>query len=85
MQLDVGEGDEVVRAHEDVQLGSVQTLDGLVVEGEVQHDEQVVGVLVDLGPLALREHVLDVERVQAEALGERVRLELARILDVGTR
>ena len=32
--------------------------------------EQVVGVLVDLRPLALRQDVLDVERVPAEALGK---------------
>jgi hypothetical protein len=36
----------------------------------VQDDKQVLRVLVDLGPLALREHVLEVERVPAEALGE---------------
>ena len=57
-------------AEEDVQLGGVQPLDGLVVEREVEDEEEVVGVLVDLRPLALREHVLEVERVPAEALGE---------------
>ena len=35
--------------------------------------EEVLGVLVDLRPLPLREHVLDVELVPAEALGELVR------------
>ena len=42
----------------------------LVVEREVEDDEEVVRVLVDLRPLALREDVLDVELVEAEALGE---------------
>ena len=36
----------------------------------MEDDEQVVGVLVDLRPLALREDVLDVERMPAEALCE---------------
>jgi hypothetical protein len=41
----------------------------------VEHTEEValVGVVVDLGPLALREDVLDVERVPAEAVGEQHR------------
>jgi len=55
---------------EDVELGGVQALDGLVVDREVQYAEEVLGVLVDLRPLALREDVLEVERVPAEALGE---------------
>ena len=44
----------------------------LVVDREVQDDEQVslVGVLVDLRPLASRENVLEVERMPAEALGD---------------
>ena len=69
-QLDVRQRDEVVGAEEDVELGGVQPLDRLVVDREVEDDEEVVRVLVDLRPLALREHVLDVERVPAEALGE---------------
>jgi hypothetical protein len=40
----------------------------------VEDAEEVLGVLVDLRALALREHVLEVERVPAEALGERGRL-----------
>jgi hypothetical protein len=36
----------------------------------VEHDEAVVGVFVDLRSLPPREHVLDVEGVPAEALGE---------------
>jgi hypothetical protein len=43
---------------------------------EVQDDEQVavVGVLVDLRALAPRQHVLEVERVPAEALLKQFRL-----------
>ena len=36
----------------------------------MEHDEEVVGVLVDLRALTLREHVLDVQRMPFEALGE---------------
>ena len=57
-------------AEEEVELGGVQALDGLVVDREVQDDEEVIRVLVDLRTLALREHVLDVQRVPLEALGE---------------
>ena len=74
VQLDVGEQDQEVLADEDVELGGVQALDGLVVEREVEDDEEVVRVLVDLRPLPLREDVLDVELVEAEALGDERRL-----------
>jgi hypothetical protein len=40
----------------------------------VQDDEAIVVVLVDLRTLPLRDDVLDVERVPAEALGKRLRL-----------
>ena len=72
-QLAVRERDEVVLADEDVELGRVQPLHRLVVDREVEDGEEValVLVVVDLGPLALRDDVLDVERVPAEALGER--------------
>ena len=58
----------------------VQSLDVLVVDREVEDGEEValVLVVVDLRALALRDDVLDVERVPAEALGE-----LLRRLDVG--
>ena len=69
-QLDGRQRDEVAVADEEVELGRVQPLDGLVVDREVEDAEEVVRVLVDLRPLALREHVLEVERVPAEALGE---------------
>ena len=57
-------------AEEEVELGGVQPLNGLVVHREVEHDEEVVRVLVDLRALALREHVLDIQRVPREALRE---------------
>src|SRR5207302_9390285 len=62
-------------ADEEVELGSVQALDGLVVDGEVEDGEEValVLVVVDLGPLALGNDVLDVQRMPAEALGEPLR------------
>jgi hypothetical protein len=71
VQLDIRERDQEVGPEEDVELGRVQPLHSLVVEREVEYDEQVLGVLVDLRPLAVREHVLDVELVEPEALGER--------------
>ena len=69
------ERDEVVGADEDVELGGVQALDRPVVDREVEDGEEValVGVVVDLRPLALRHDVLDVERMPAEALGELLR------------
>ena len=73
-QLDVRQRDQEVGAEEEVELGGVQPLDRLVVAGEVEDAEEVLGVLVDLRPLALREDVLEVERMPAEALGELGRL-----------
>jgi hypothetical protein len=69
-ELDRRQRDEVALAEEEVELGRVQPLDGLVVEREVEDAEDVVGVLVDLRPLALRVDVLDVERMPAEPLRE---------------
>ena len=54
----------------------------LVEARQVQHDEQVVVVLVDLRPLTGREHVLEVERVEVVALGQERRLRGRRRLDV---
>ena len=81
-KLDVGERDEEVLAEEDVELGRVQPLDRLVVDREVEDDEEVLRVLVDLRPLPLREDVLDVELVEAVALGEIRGLERPRLVDV---
>ena len=71
-QLDVRDRDEVVGAEEKIELTGVQALDVLVVRGKVQDAEEVaiVEVVVDLRPLALREDVLDVEWVPAEALAQ---------------
>ena len=57
-------------ADEEVELGGVQALDRFVVDREVEDAEEVVGILVDLRALALREDILEVERVPAEAIGE---------------
>ena len=48
----------------------------------MEDDEEVLGVLVDLRTLALGEDVLDVELVEAEALGQVGNLEGARPLAV---
>ena len=82
LQRLVGERDQEVRADEDVDLGRVQARDHLVVAREVQHDEQVVVVLVDLRALVARADVLVVEGVELEALLEPGLLERARALDV---
>src|SRR5439155_208416 len=65
----------------------VQAADRGVVDGEVQDGEQVARALrlrvrVDLGPLAPREHVLDVERMPAEARCELLDLLVGRRLEV---
>ena len=82
LQLLVGQRDQVVRADEDVDLGGVEARDRLVVAREVQHDEQVVVVLVDLRALVAREDVLVVERVEVEALLEPGLVGRPRALDV---
>ena len=66
----VRQRDEVSWGRGRMSTGRVQALDRLVVDREVEDAEEVVRVLVDLRALALREHVLEVERVPAEALGE---------------
>src|SRR5262249_19367926 len=76
-QLDTRQRDEVVGPEEDVELAGVQPADRLVEDREVEDAEQVAaaavlvtGVDVDLGPLAPREDVLDVQGMPAEAVGE---------------
>ena len=83
-QLDGRQGDQVIVPDERVELGGIQALDVLVVDREVQHREEValLGVLVDLGPLALREHVLEIERVPTESLLERRRLLGGRCIEM---
>jgi len=84
-QLDVRDRDEVVGAEEEVELAGVQALDVLVIGGEVEDAEEiaVIDVVVDLGPLALRQDVLDVEWVPAEALAQSVdRLGIDRRVEV---
>src|SRR5215210_5138074 len=69
-QLDVRQRDEVVVAEEEVELAGVEALDRRVVDGEVEDDEEVLRVFVELRPRPFREHVLLVELVPAEAVGE---------------
>ena len=80
MQGAVRDRGHVVVPDEEVELACVEPLHVLVVDREVEDGEEValVLVVVDLRALALRDDVLDVERVPAEALGE-----LLRRLDVG--
>jgi hypothetical protein len=82
VQLDVRQRDDEVGSEEDVELGRVEPLHSLVVEGEVEDDEEVVGVLVDLRALPLGENVLDVELVEAEPLGEDGGLRGPRLVDL---
>jgi len=75
LQLDGGEGDEIVGPDEGVELARVQPADAGVEDREVEDGEQVaaglaLGVDVDLRTLAPREHVLDVEGMPAEAVCE---------------
>jgi len=48
----------------------------------VEDREQVLRVVVDLRPLALREDVLEVERMPAEALSEQLRVGRVQRLEV---
>ena len=82
LQRLVGQRDQEVGADEHVDLGRVQPRDDLVVAREVQHDEQVVVVLVDLRALVARADVLVVEGMEVEVLLQPRLLERARALDV---
>ena len=79
-QLDGRQGDQVVGADEEVELGGVQALDRPVVDREVEHAEQValLGVVVDLRALPLRHDVLDIEGMPAEAAREHASEECVR-------
>ena len=85
VELPVRDRHDVVVPDEDVELGGVQPLDLLVVEREVEDGEEValVLVVVDLRPLALRDDVLDVERMPAESLCETLRRRHVGRDDVG--
>ena len=82
LQRLVGQRDQEVGPDEQVELGRVQARHRLVVGREVEHDEQVVVVLVDLRPLVARVDVLVVERVEVEALLEPGAVGRPRALDV---
>src|SRR5262249_30661898 len=83
-QLDRRQRHEIVRPDEDVELGRVQALDRAVVDREVENAEEValVGVVVDLGPLALRHDVLDVEGMPAEAVRQLLRMRQRRRVEM---
>ncbi len=67
LEVVVGHRDEVVRAHEEVELDDGQAV-AIAVETRELHDhEDVVVVAVDLGPLVPRVDVLVVEGVEFEA------------------
>ena len=82
LQLRVGHRDEVVGAHEEVELHDRQPVPVPVEARELQHHEEVVVVSVDLGALVARVDVLVVERVELEALLEPLLRRLARLGDV---
>ena len=87
LQLDGRQRDEIVRTDEHVELAGVQPADRRVVDGEVQDREEIAsalrfGVCIHLRTLTPGKHVLDVERVPAEARGEQLDLLVARRLEV---
>ena len=65
-QGDARQGDQVVRAHEQVELGGQQPTGRLLVGREVQDDEHVFGILVELGSVVARVDILIVEGVELE-------------------
>ena len=77
-----GQRDQVVGAHEQVELGGQDAPAVLVEQREVQHDEDVVVVLVELRALVAREDVLVVERVEIEVLFQPVAIGRPRRFDV---
>ena len=83
-QLDVRQRDEVVLADEEIELGGVQALDAFVVDREMENDEEIslVSVLVDLGALAPREHILEIQRMPPEPPLEQFRLLECRRVEV---
>ncbi len=64
----VRQRDDVVGPDEDVELGRVQPPGLLVEAGELHDEEEVLVVLVDLGPLVVARDVLEVELVEVELL-----------------
>ena len=59
-----GQRDDVVGTDEDVELRRVQPPGLLVEAGELHDEEEVLVVLVDLGPLVVARDVLEVELVE---------------------
>src|SRR4029450_10658092 len=70
-RLAVPDGEDEVRAGEDVQLAEVDFLDIVEVAGGTQHHEQGVAVAFQLGALMGDDRVLARQLVQLELFGER--------------
>ena len=68
----LGQGDQVVRADEHVDLGHEQPARRLLEEREVHDDEEVVVVHVQLRALVARVDVLPVEGVEVVVLLEKI-------------
>ena len=81
-ERDVRERDQVVRAHEQVELGGQDPAGLLLEQREVQDDEDVVVVLVELRRVVARVDVLVVERVEVEVGLEPVAIGGPRRFDV---
>ena len=65
-ERDARQRDQVVGAHEQVELGGQDPAGLLLEQRELEDDEDVVVVLVELGPVVARVDVLVVERVEVE-------------------
>ena len=73
-------GDDERLADEEHDVTELDLLAVLVVSHRLEHDEQRVVVLLNLGPLMRVERVLDREIVQLELLGHLVQLGLGRFV-----
>src|SRR4051812_48241343 len=76
----VADGDQVALAHEDQDLAELDLLDVLVVARRLEDHEEVLAVLLELGPLMGVDRVLDRERVQPELGPDRLELLLGRLV-----
>ena len=81
-ERDVRQRDQVVGAHEQVELGGQDPAGLLLEQRELEDDEDVVVVLVELGAVVARVDVLVVERVEVEVRLEPVAVGRPRRLDV---
>ena len=75
-------GDEIILADEDVQFAGGGHAVGLIENGEVQHDEKVVIVIVDLWALHPAEHIVQRQRVEVEIVLQVLNFFLGRFFDI---